>query len=239
MSNRMHRGIALVVLLHGLVGCGDNGSPTAPSTATPTAPQQPSPQPNVSIQPRITAIAPRVGSTRGGAWVTITGADFRPDTRVKLADTSVPSWTRDSSTILILETPAHAAGTVDVVVTHGDLEARLSRGYTYEQPDSFDFNGDWVGAAGPDHEMEMRLVIRNNVLVSVSCGASAPLTFVPAPSVRGGEFSSLVDDGVAISGSLVSPVHAAGTLNVPACPATSWWAEKSGETAGAQSPPVR
>jgi hypothetical protein len=119
-----------------------------------------------------------------------------------------------------------------VIVTNpGGLEARLSGGYTYEPPESFDFNGDWVAHAGPEFETDMRFSIRNNVLVSVSCGTSAPLTFAPAPSVRNGEFSFLRDDGLAISGTLLSPVTVVGTINVPACPAARWWADKSGVAA--------
>ena len=130
MTNRIQIGIALLVLSHGLVGCGDQGSPTAPSAPSPPSVQQPSPQPT-GIQPSITAIAPQVGSTRGGAWATITGVDFQPGAKVRLGDTTVSSWTRDSTTISVSGTAAHAAGTIDVIVTNpGGLEARLSGGYT-------------------------------------------------------------------------------------------------------------
>jgi hypothetical protein len=227
MTNRMQVGIALLVLSHVLVGCGDRGSPTAPSPASPPATPQPSPQPT-GTQPTITAIAPQVGSTHGGAWATITGVDFQAFAKVRLGDSTVPSWTQNSTTISISGTAAHAAGTVDVIVTNpGGLESRLNGGYTYEQPESFDFNGDWVAHAGPEYETDMRFTIRNNVLVSVSCGTSAPLTLAPAPSVKDGEFSFLGDDGLAISGRLVSPVNAIGTINLPACPAGGWWADKS------------
>ena len=128
MTNRIRTGIALLMLSHGLVGCADQGSPTAPSAPPPPSVQQPSPQPT-GIQPSITAIAPHVGSTRGGAWATITGVDFQPGAKVRLGDTTVSSWTRDSTTISVLGTAAHAAGTIDVIVTNpGGLEARLSGG---------------------------------------------------------------------------------------------------------------
>jgi hypothetical protein len=62
---------------------------------------------------------------------------------VRLGDTTVFSSTRDSTTILVSGTAAQAAGTIDVIVTNpGGLEARLSGGYTYEPPESFDINGD-------------------------------------------------------------------------------------------------
>ena len=229
MTNRIRTGIALL-RSHGL-GCADQGSPTRPSAPPPQSVQQPSPQPT-DIQPTVTAIAPRVDSTRGGAWATIIGVDFQPGARVSLGDATVSSWTRDSSTIFVSGTAAHVAGAIDVIVTNpGGLEARLSGGYAYEPPESFDFNGDWVAYAGPEYETDMRFTIRNNVLVSLSCGTSEPLTFASPPSVRAGEFSFLGDDGVAISGRLVSPVNAVGTINVPSCPAARWWADKSGVAA--------
>jgi hypothetical protein len=231
MTNRIQIGIALLVLSLGLVGCGDRASPTAPSAAPSAAVQQPGPPPS-GTQPIVTAIAPQVGSTRGGAWATITGADFQPGAKVRLGDTTVSSWTRDSSTIAFSGTAAHAAATVDVIVTNpGGLEARLIGGYRYELQESFDFNGDWVAHAGPEYETDMRFTIRDNVLVSVSCGTSAPVTFAPAPSAKDGQFLVVGDDGLAISGTLVSPVNAVGTINVPGCSAARWWADKSGVAA--------
>ncbi len=234
MTNRTQIGIALLVLSLGLVGCGDRGSPTAPSAApSPSVPQptpQPTPQP-AGVQPRITAIAPQVGSTRGGAWATITGIDFQPGANVRLGDSTVSSWTHDSTTILIWAIKAHGTGIVDVVVTNpGGLEGRLTGGYDYQPPESFDFNGDWIAYIG-EYETDVRFVIRNNVLVSVTCDMSAPVTFAPPPSVRNGEFSFLGDDGVAITGTLVSPEGSAGTIRVPTCPQGPWWAHKSGVAA--------
>ena len=234
MTNRVRTGIALLMLSHGPVGCADQGSPTAPSATPPPSVQQPSPQPT-GIQPSVTAIAPRVGSTRGGAWATITGVDFQPGAKVRLGDTTVSSWTRDSTTISVSGTAAHAAGTVDVIVTNpGGLESRMTGAYTYDSPETFDFNGDWVAYAGPEYETDMRFTIRNNMFISLSCGTSESLTFASPISVRDGEFSFLGDDGVAISGRLVSPVNAVGTINVPTCPTARWWADKSGVAAGSR-----
>ena len=123
-----------------------------------------------------------------------------------------------------------------IVINPGGLEASLTGAYAYEPPDSFDFNGDWIAHAGPEYDIDMRFTIRNDVVVTVSCGMSAPLTFEAPPSVRNGEFSFLGDDGLAITGRLVSPVNAAGTINVPTCPATRWWADKSGVAAASRYP---
>ena len=135
----------------------------------------------------------------------------------------------DSATIAI-STPAHAAGTVDVIVTNpGGLEARLAGGYAYEPPETFDFNGNWVAHVGPHYEMDMRFTIRNNVLVSLSCNMSPPLTLAAVVSVSNGEFSLQGDDGLTMSGRQVAPENAAGSINlpdIPGCRATGWWADK-------------
>ena len=233
MMNGIRTGIALVMLAHGLVGCGDQVLPSTPSAPLTPSVQQPSPQPT-AIQPTVTAMAPHEGSIRGGAWATITGADFQPGATVRLGDSAVSATVYDSNTIAI-STTAHAAGIVDVVVTNpGGLEARLPGGYVYEPPESFDFNGDWVAHVGPEFEQDMRFTIRDNVLISVSCNTSTPVTFAPPPSVRNGAFSFVGDDGLAISGTLVSPVNAVGTINVVACPAARWWADKSGKAAASR-----
>jgi hypothetical protein len=245
MTNKIRIGIALLMLSQGLVGCRDQGSPTAPSASPSPSVQQPSPPPSplpspqptpqpTGVQPRITAITPQVGSTRGGAWATITGVDFQPGANVRLGDSTVSSWTHDSTTIRIWAIQAHGTDIVDVVVTNpGGLEGRLTGGYDYQPPESFDFNGDWIAYIG-EYETDVRFVIRNNVLVSVTCDMSAPVTFAPPPSVRNGEFSFLGDDGVAIAGTLVSPEGSAGTIRVPTCPQGGWWAHRSGVAAASR-----
>jgi hypothetical protein len=157
------------------------------------------------------------------------GADFQPGATVRFGDIRVSSYVLDSGTIAI-STPAHAAGIVDVIVTNpGGLEARFAGGYAYEPPESFDFNGDWIAHVGPDYEMDMRFTIRNNVLVSLSCNMSPPLTLNSVLSISNGEFSFRGDDGLTLSGRLVSPVNAAGAITVPGvpeCRAARWWADK-------------
>ena len=227
MTKSTRAGVALLLVSAGVAGCGNHGSPSGPSATPAPSVQQPGPQ-ATPIQPRVTSIAPPIGSTVGGAWATITGADFQPGATVRLGDGGVSAYVFDSATILFTTT-AHSAGTVDVVVTNpGGLFTRLTGAYTFAPPDSFDFNGDWVAHAGPDYDFDMRFTIRNNVLVSVTCGSSGPMAFAAPLSIRDGEFSFRSDDGLAISGRLVSPVSAVGTIDVPACAAAEWWANKEG-----------
>jgi hypothetical protein len=150
---------------------------------------------------------------------------------VRLGETTVHATSvRDGTTIAIWPV-AHVRGTVDVVVTNpGGLSSKLSRGLSFAPPASFDFNGDWVAHAGGHFETDVRFSIRNDVLVSVSCGTSVVASLSAPLSIMNGEFSFRGDDGFALSGRLVSPVTAVGTINVPDsvadCTAAQWWADK-------------
>ena len=198
-------------------------SPTPqPALPTPAAPDPVSPGP----PPSVTAVAPNAGSTGGGAWGTITGTGFVPGATVGFGDSAVTMvYVRTSTTILFWTAP-HPAGTVDVIVTNpGGSRGRLTAGYVYARPESFDFNGDWTAYAGDDYETDMRFSIRNNRLVSLSCGPTA-ITLSDPPSVRNGEFASAGTEGVAVSGRLVSAANAIGTIDIAPC-ATRWWADRS------------
>jgi hypothetical protein len=226
MMSRTPTGMLLSIMALGLVGCGDAPSPSAPS-APPSVPQ-PGPRAG-GLQPTVAAMTPRIGSTRGGAWARITGADFQSAATVRLGGAPITATVLDSATIAVL-TPAHETGTVDVVVTNpGGLSNTLAGGYAYQPPETFDFNGDWVAHVGPDFALDMRFTIRNNALVSLSCNMSPSLTPAAPLSVNNGEFAFQNDDGLTMSGRLVSPVGAAGTIdmpNVPECRAARWWADK-------------
>jgi hypothetical protein len=131
----------------------------------------------------------------------------------------------NSTTIYATARP-RAAGTVDVVVTNPDRQAgRLTAGYTYALPESFDFNGAWEGGAMSGHE-DFRFIVRNDTLVSVSCATSGPLTFSPPPEVSHGQFSFSGDEGVAVSGKIVSASDALGKVNIAPCIAGEWYARK-------------
>jgi IPT/TIG domain-containing protein len=217
-------GILLMCISLGGAGCTDSHPSAAPAAPSPIP--QPAPQPT-GPQPTATAIAPNTGSTAGGAWGTITGTQFQSGATVRLGG-AVQALVQDESTIWFWTT-SHPAGTVDVIVTNpGGLSSRLAGAYTFAPPGSFDFTGDWIAHAGPEYETDMRFAIRNNALVSLVCGSSEAVTLSPSPSVHDGEFSFLGDDGIAISGQLVSPTNAVGTINVPGCTTTRWWADKSG-----------
>lgn len=196
MSNGKRTTLALALLAL-VTACSDGRSPTlSTSLQSPTSPTPPT----TGVQPVVTGIIPSIGSDRGGGWGTITGTDFAVGAILTLGGSGIRTFFQDSTTIRFSGIPAHATGTVDVVVTNpGGLSSMLSRGYMFASPSSFDFSGDWTAHAGPEYESDMRFTVRQNQLVGLSCA------------------------GVAVA--LSAPVNAVGTIDVPAC-SGRWWADK-------------
>ena len=133
---------------------------------------------------------------------------------------------------MILYTPAHAAGTVDVIVSgQNGQSVTLTGAYTYAPPHTFDFNGDWLGFGNNGQDSPIRFAIQNNMLISVSCqsATSAPdatVAFSPPRPVTNSEFSFAGDGGVRFSGRIVSPSSATGTIKLGECESDAWYASK-------------
>ncbi len=82
--------------------------------------------------PTVTAITPNSEAGNGGTSVTITGTGFSAGATVQLGGAAASNVVAASSTAITATTPAHSAGTVDVVVTNPDGQsATLPGGYTY------------------------------------------------------------------------------------------------------------
>ncbi|MDP9838671.1 hypothetical protein J2T09_003443 [Neorhizobium huautlense] len=81
--------------------------------------------------PSVISVNPNAGTTAGGTLVTITGTNFTGATGVTFGGTAATSYTVNSATSVTAATPAHAAGSVDVVVTTANGTATLSSGYSY------------------------------------------------------------------------------------------------------------
>lgn len=161
--------------------------------------------------PVISELLPNTGSTAGGAPIIIKGSNFwGPGLTVTVGGIVTP-FEEGIAHELYLLTPAHAAGTVEVIVTSDGRTASAT--FTYASPATFDFNGDWQGFAG---NLAVVLAIRDNIVVSASCGASI-LTLAPAPVVANGEFSFAGSGGVSITGQILSPDFASGSINMASC----------------------
>src|SRR6185369_3682585 len=82
--------------------------------------------------PTVSSISPNSGTANGGTPVTITGTGFLAGATVSLGGTAATGVTVVSSTSITATTAAHAAGTVNVVVTNTDAQSgTLTNGYTY------------------------------------------------------------------------------------------------------------
>jgi hypothetical protein len=97
---------------------------------TPSAP--------VATPPAVNALSLKSGYTSGGLLVAVTGSNLHGATAVTFGGTPA-TFTEDTSDAvskLIVSVPAHAAGTVDVVVTTpgGTSAASAATKFTYETP---------------------------------------------------------------------------------------------------------
>jgi hypothetical protein len=181
--------------------------------------------------PVITELSPNIGSTGGGTPMIVKGAGFQVGPTVTIGGIVTPfeyDWSLD---VLYLSTPAHAAGTAEVIVTNPDGQS-ASAGYTYVSPATLDFNGDWQGWAENLAAWEFAhlfLTIRNNVVVSVSCGqrhdgvGAVSLTLDRPPVVANGGFSFASSGGDSITGTIVSPNSALGSINMASCISNGQW----------------
>jgi hypothetical protein len=209
--DRPHGGDIRMFSVIRIAGLAVNGHPGAASDA---------------VRPR--TIRHRCSSIRwiGGAVIKIIGTGFMPG-MVAMFDgirgTAEFDSPATSFTTFYTETPAHAVGTVDLVLSNPDGQShRVAAGYTYAPPDSFDPNGVWSGFSLNGTDTLVEFVIEGSRLVSASCTYDTKIlcTFTELPSVHDSEFSVVAEGGATISGRIVSALEMAGTISVPSCTTT-------------------
>jgi acid phosphatase len=85
--------------------------------------------------PGVSNITPDSGPTAGGTAVTISGSNFVAGATVTIGGTAATNVSLVNSNTLNATTPAHAAGTVNVVVTNPDAQTgTLTNGFTFNAP---------------------------------------------------------------------------------------------------------
>ncbi|HJT15968.1 MAG TPA: IPT/TIG domain-containing protein, partial [Thermoanaerobaculia bacterium] len=92
---------------------------------------------NYTVPPlQVSAVDPQSGLTGGGTVVTITGQGFTTavNSSVTFGGVAATDVTIDSPVSMHVTAPAHAAGTVDVVVTVGSSTVTKSAAFTYGNP---------------------------------------------------------------------------------------------------------
>jgi IPT/TIG domain len=210
---RMRVGIVPALIAQIAAGCGSSAMPA--SAVAPT----------VAATPSVTSILPNVGSISGATAVKIAGTNL--GTTVTFGGASVQGRFFAGNPTMYISAPAHAAGTVDVVVSgQGGQSVKLTDAYTYVSPMAFDFNGEWASYGENDQDGLIFFTIRDNLLRSVSCGPDVTLTFSPPRPVTNGEFSFVRDDGVGFSGRIVAVSDATGTIKLGSCESNAWHGRK-------------
>ncbi len=86
----------------------------------------------VSPTPTLDSITPTSGTTAGGTEVTLTGQNYGSLQSV-VFDTSNATIISSTNTQIVVDTPAHAAGPVNVTITAANV-ATFNNAYTYVQP---------------------------------------------------------------------------------------------------------
>jgi hypothetical protein len=87
--------------------------------------------------PTVSGVSPNSGPTAGGTSITITGTGFLSNATVSVGGSAASSVAVVNSTTITALTPAHVAGTVDVVVTNSDAQSGTNTGgFTYVAPQS-------------------------------------------------------------------------------------------------------
>jgi hypothetical protein len=113
--------------------------PTTPPSTTPpsTTPPLPPPGDPVDNGPLgATLVNPRYGSTQGGDRIEIQGHGFRGTMFVLFGSIPGASVSVVSSTSLLVTTPAHVAGTVDLRISiQGGSSLVFGSAFTYRAPD--------------------------------------------------------------------------------------------------------
>ncbi|HEV2115230.1 MAG TPA: IPT/TIG domain-containing protein, partial [Terriglobales bacterium] len=93
-----------------------------------------------STAPTVSSVSPNSGPPAGGTAVTISGTNFAAGAVVTFGGTPATNVTEVSGTSITANTPAHAAGTVNVVVTNSDSQSgTLTNGFTYTSSTAIKF----------------------------------------------------------------------------------------------------
>jgi IPT/TIG domain len=188
-------------------GCGRG--PTAPSRSELTNPAS-----TLLSTPSILSVTPSIGSTGGGAAITITGAGLLAGARVAFGATTMgASFYRDR---LFVTTPSHEPGSVDVMVTNVDGQNAVAIGaYTFAAPESFDVNGNWRGVSfAGDYDEPFTFTVVNGAVASITCAMSGLVRLSPPAPIIHGEFSFAEENIVAVSGRILAPNEAKGVVNI-------------------------
>jgi hypothetical protein len=215
--------IAGVLITCFMAGCaGTNiAGPSAPSAG-------PTPIPSSTPIPTIVSISPNTGSIYGGGIVTLVGdIDRRATATLGGAAVSL-GWSPTDDTRFSFVSPPHTAGPVDIVVTNpgGGSQTRVGA-YTYVEPGSYRFDGEWAGYTVDGSDTWIEFTVRDRLLTSVRCvdPSDRRLAIDLSQPFIDGKVDVVTDAG-RFSAWAVSPTETAGTMDMKPCSGVLRWAAR-------------
>ena len=151
-------------------------------------------------QPTVTGIAPPSGATAGGTAVTISGTNFVSGAAVTIGGTAATGVAVVNATTITATTPAHAAGTVGVMVTNPDNQsATLATSFSYVVPPP---TVTGVAPASGSTNGGTAVTITGT---GFAAGATVTIGGNPATGVTVGNSTSIT---------ATTPAHAAGAVGI-------------------------
>lgn len=151
--------------------------------------------------PRITSLSPARGSTAGGTRVTIAGSGLTGTSKVTFGDAVATGVVVSGDGAVTLTTPAHAAGTVPVVLTAPGGTATKAAAFTYETP-------------APGTPAVTSLSVTSGDLAGRTSVTIAGSNLAGASKVLFGVSPATIVEATASSVRVLTPAHVAGTVPV-------------------------
>jgi len=187
--------------------------------------------------PVVTSISPSVGSTAGGNTVTITGTGFLSGATVTMGSSACTSVNVLFPTQLTCETPAHAAGVVDINVTNSDGQtSQLSTAYAYLTPpiitgvspaSGTTGGGTSITVTGTSFSSDAVVTVAGSVCTPVSISSSTQI-ICRTPAHAAGAVDVVVTNASGVSGTSSGGY----TYAVAAAPTVTSVSPAIGPTAG-------
>lgn len=212
--------VAVVLIAYTMAGCSgsETAGPSGPSVG-------PSLVPSGAPKPTITNISPDSGSIYGGGVVTVVGEIDRAATATLGGIAVGLGWSPTDATKHSFVSPPHAAGPVDIVVTNPTGGSQTVVGaYTYVEPGSYRFDGEWAGYTVDGSDTWIEFTVRDRLLTSVRCIDPFDMRLgieLSQPFVNGKV--EIVTDAGRFSAWTVSPTETAGTIDMTPCSGILRW----------------
>ena len=145
----------------------------------------------------------------------IVGLNFRAGAVAIFDGVTVRGRSDSTLSTLVVETPPHPDGTIDIEVSNADgASTRVVGGHTYVAPSSFDLNGAWAGFQGNGDDRGFSFTVENGRLLSAFCHnatfAHLSIPLEGSVTVANGEFSVYTGERFVLSGRIVSATEAIG-----------------------------